>query len=140
MTNREIKFRAWNKEKKEMVTNFFVCGKAVVFYDKLYHIGEYGYNLKSYYDNVWEKQFVIMQYTGLKDKNGKEVYEGDILQDDEGDIAEVRWSDQKAAFVADLIGEKGKVYDEFSLEDFGGIIIGNIYENSELLPQPNQRT
>ncbi len=73
---------------------------------------------------------VLMQYTGLKDKNGKEIYEGDILKDEEG--AWVVFYDAKdASFALRPIEDKNDTLF-YTLEgDFE--IIGNIYENGELL-------
>lgn len=70
---------------------------------------------------------IIMQYTGLKDKNGKEIYEGDIV-DTENGIYEVLWYGEGACFRFHILGslESPLNYDDIK-------VIGNIYENPELL-------
>ena len=88
----------------------------------------------------------LMQYTGLKDKNGKEIYEGDIFQfgtkkdwiDGEGERGVVEWHEKLARFGLDfssIYGGEGYTGKNQHLVDFikGLKIIGNIYENPELL-------
>ena len=90
---------------------------------------------------------ILLQYTGLKDKNRKKIYEGDIVRWDDGSngaywrVAEVFYDDSLAMFsfrIIDCINcniEKGYVFaGNFMYRDGSQLeIIGNIYENPELL-------
>lgn len=119
---REIKFRAWCKRHKVMI----------------YHIGSINWNEQN---NIFVNQDakcagneILMQYTGLKDKNGKEIYEGDILLYDSGSKTSVFYNN--GAFVRSY-GNSNMylLYDSF-IEDgclYNYEVIGNIYENPELL-------
>jgi len=145
--NREIKFRAWDK------------GTSTMKYSKPYYDG-IGYcpeELKGEYcpaeliDNNGHQShisdvlmnsdlYIPMQYTGLKDRNGKEIYEGDI----------VRWSiwpeDSEETKVIDTVGfsngcfRSNKRYQLLCLiEPHRGVeVIGNIHENPELLNEISQ--
>lgn len=101
--NRPIKFRAWNNAEKKM-------------YPEVEDIRE-------------RYETYLMQYTGLKDKNGKEIYEGDIVNID-GLIVPVIW--YAGAWMVEYFTIPTKSYlshfDELDVE-----IIGNKYENTELL-------
>ena len=90
---------------------------------------------------VEEKDAVLMQFTGLKDKNGKEIYEGDVMQDKNvlmkgvDEFGEMVFKDGKFQLKIHMVGKDG--YNYFDLincwDDFE--IIGNIYENPELLKE-----
>lgn len=122
--NRKIKFRAWDESRKEMITNF---GRLEQSMPELLQNDEYGNIFCGHYeDNGDWIEPVLMQYTGLKDKNGKEIYEGDILgwEKFEGTKNQTRW-------IVQYNNERG--FKNWSSSDNDEIVIGNIYENPELL-------
>ena len=123
---REIKFRAWDKACKHMINP----GDKKHF--KLYLNGSMSI------EDCWATQdIILMQYTGLKDKNGKEIYEGDVVLfgDNvihEGTHGKVVW--HTTAFVYQFIDGQYKdkctdMVDSWRTYE----IIGNIYENPELI-------
>lgn len=83
-----------------------------------------------------KNQYPIMQFTGIKDENGKEIYEGDILLDDNGRILQVEWVNLRFRFKA--LRPTNFFYANEIMQWFmDGFkwpkVIGNIYENPELL-------
>jgi hypothetical protein len=122
--NREIKFRAWDKRGKKMQR----VG-SVHFYET--HIEVYCPDaLEQPYRNT---SIELMQYTGITDKNGKEIYEGDIVSGRFGINKFVIPSEMKMLHTGgesnmSCYGWNFKGYDNTQLE-----VIGNIYENPELM-------
>lgn len=118
MANRTIKFRAWDKTNNRFVfARLEKDGWHIV--DDIRNCGEL---------SDWE------QYTGLKDKNGKEIWEGDIVKFGAqlGSVAEVKWLIKNAGFlVKDKWGDWQWLYDVVASTNCE--IIGNIYENPDLL-------
>lgn len=118
---REIKFRAWDKSENQMSysdTEFF--DDMVAFRFK-----HWGIDVDTIDD------IELMQYTGLKDKNGKEIYEGDIVKG--GLIID----DDDYAFTDVVTFDDGRFQcvkcADFDLWHYELEVIGNIYENPELL-------
>ena len=135
MNNREIKFRIWHAPSKN-----FVFYKDEYFLDmdgKLWYIedGECR-SIK-----VSLKDYIIQQFTGLKDKNGKEIYEGDILSQavfpKETDMTEiVIFEDGRFCIKTNyknIFHRNNLDLDNQLVATFKFKIIGNIYENPNLI-------
>ena len=134
---RKIKFRAWHKKQSKMI--YDVQKTEMVHHAMSSWAGEPS-GLDHYFDEEW---YELMQYTGLKDKNGVEIYEGDILgypeSLDDKTLSEVRWAkaysgDQWCEFrIQDINGNN--IQDAQPHDYYGGIsqndyriVVGNIFE------------
>ena len=125
---REIKFRAWAEKKtKEYEWQVTYKGFMTEPFDFQDFDGDYFIP-----DSIYIEDMKIMQFTGLKDKNGKEIYEGDILYFKHNlyEITQtVRWgsADETEGEDKTCVGFVFPLVDIEKLE-----VIGNIYENPEL--------
>ena len=115
---REIKFRAWDKKTKNM---YQVKGIS------------FTWRWASWDTEVLQSQYKgfddieLMQFTGLRDKNGKEIWEGDILEyADKSGMGVVRFGEGAFYLETNLKNWRGDIYESEE-------VIGNIWENPELL-------
>lgn len=114
---REIKFRAWDRDSRKMKEG---CPVVSHFKNGCFGI-----------DGGDEHGFDLMQYTGLQDNNGKDIYEGDVVTT-EGDFGTEQYSDcRKITETVEYNGGAFYPICEQPPENF--IVIGNIYENPELI-------
>lgn len=132
---RELKFRIWDKQNKIFIYERDASHKrlAISLVGLVYHGG--------YDDVLTENDYVVQQYTGLKDCSGKDIYEGDIVSYEAGEpnrndgsfyksISEVKF--ENGAFWPRPIKEECEdSWYDYELKNI--CIIGNIFENPELL-------
>ena len=127
---REIKFRAWVKDRKaifEVILIDYVTKKVTYLLERVGHL----LSIRDAKFNDVE----LMQYTGLKDKNNKEIYEGDILFESFGERY-YKVVFENGSFRGEFKGD----FDEYSFDLIdvvaqGCKIVGNIYENPELIKE-----
>lgn len=130
---REIKFRAWTG--LNIIHDFLVARPQ--FADQLKIMTDKDFAKSQYSLNDW----VVMQFTGLRDGNGTEVYEGDLIKitslDKEypliDEIHEVRWPSYSVVLYPGDLQEDCDDMQYLTQGDYIYEVIGNIYENPELL-------
>lgn len=125
MNQREIKFRAWRIKEKKM----YEVGAINFKKNKIFCLLDNAVNYDGIYGLEVDKEIILMQFTGLKDRKGVEIYEGDIVVFYNPIIGEEYKDRFKHKTIVDMfnmkiIGEENQVRLE---------VIGNIYENKELL-------
>lgn len=128
---REIKFRAWDKDRKIMI-NDLSSRVHDTTYELIQSSDDGNFFCGNYMENGDWQEPILMQFTGLLDKNGKECYEGDILTNS---VAKWEVIFNTGCFCAKLIDKKAAASEvHLALRGVKNFeIIGNIYENPELL-------
>lgn len=150
--NREIKFRVWDRALNKMITKENVKGLLDTVntgdwdtdytysrdewypaYDILTIFDYFEYIQDRYIEDTSTKRFELMQYTGLHDKNGKEIYEGDIVEITRPCILEKG----EVKFINGCFAIKSKdtllMLYQCEINNFKLKVIGNIFDNPELL-------
>ena len=129
------KFRAWDTTNKEMFKDTFAItesGQVVVVDQSSVFVSP---------DYVFVDNLVIMQSTGLFDKNNKEIFEGDVLEiEDEGEVlgnAKLTWHNEQAVFMIEAISvdDIAPFHEILSDESYSYRVVGNVYENPEILEE-----
>ena len=150
---REIKFRAWDKKYNQMLyggENWkrypkwydvdFITNRGVVIWNKLETRLPFSEGGFEYQQIKINPDILIMEFTGLKDKNGNDIYEGDILNWGDNFPSVVEWNNEESAFL--LIERKPhkqtrvRYYPRkhtMTAYTNPSEILGNIYENPELV-------
>ena len=124
--NREIKFRVWDRKIKCWVNN-----------DDLLFLQSSNGNFECYRHKLDSPDdYIVQQYTGIKDFQGKEIYEGDIVEMDNS-LMVIEYSEEFGAFVAEVYKvdeeETEQSYHYYADEYRYCKVIGNIFENKELI-------
>lgn len=136
------KFRAWDKESKSMHQILEIIYSNDLSYISFITIG--GGNLIYGPKRRLGDDVIIMQSTGLKDKNGVEIFEGDVIGSQNKDRSnwyvshhKIVWHD--TGFVGKQICSRSFIgLEHWTRGENGYVVIGNIYENPELLDQSNE--
>ena len=139
--NREVKFRALSYDTPNLAFQYGQLVYDAIDQPRIVNTDSSGKGLTF----ALCKKGTEGQYTGLKDKNGKEIYEGDVIEDKDGNRAVVVWikewgmfgsmfADEFAAYKLEGVKELDEsMFWTFPIENSKVEVIGNIHENPELI-------
>lgn len=152
---RDLKFRVWDKENNKYFVPTYEAYEGNLEYLTLHPKGDLLMKTKnkSIHESCFPNRFIVQLYTGLKDKNDKEIYEGDILKrtvsvhvlgsgrppKDVDEYLKVEYKDEYAGFCIGethlfaYVGAKYDVHTGCRCTDVE--VVGNIYESPELLEE-----
>lgn len=122
-----LRFRVWDKKEKKFVdypVYFNLTNSEIV--TELW----YGYEIQVK-EPLQDSNYIVQQSTGLFDKNGKEIYEGDIIKNNYGELGHIKWS--RGGFVYHEDGANFYLFSIGAGQPFE--IVGNIYKHSHLLEE-----
>ena len=140
---RDIKFRAWDSFNNRMIQNDRILKICFVRSDHIPSLVVYSNrNIENHTeirenDKQYCNEFELMQYTGLKDKNGKDIYEGDILTSAFSKRI-VIFDENTCSFMLKDIDLRNELFSLTKEKSKNLEIIGNIYENKELIGEKEQ--
>lgn len=129
--DREIKFRGKSLKNKKWVYGDLmsnICGTRIVRYKET----DKGGTKRADWDYIDVDPNTVGQFTGLTDSASKETYEGDIVKDEIGEVYEICWYADLAAFMAEMIDNERA----FLITDIGAKnmkVVGNIHDNPDLI-------
>ena len=130
---RTIKFRGYGIVEKKWFYGNLVEGNAGRYITDAYY--EEGQGDMIRYDPIQTK--TIGQFTGLLDKNGKEIYEGDVIQGGRNNGLLIKYDENEASYFAYILPisefpRKRRVYQNW-INKYNKVVIGNIHDNPELM-------
>ena len=127
------KFRAWDKFDK------VIRDVTLLDYNQFF----VGYSYPVFMKSTMHME--LMRSTGLHDKNGQEIFEGDVLEiEDEGEVlgnAKLTWNNEQAVFMIEAINvdDIAPFYEILSDESYSYRVVGNVYDNPELLEVKDEK-
>ena len=145
--NREIKFRAWNTELNNMVYPTIDFGRElypITYQRRTKTVLEDGEDTEIVFELVsvdyilQSSDYEVMQYTGIEDKNGNEIYEGDIISFEDDPAHVVKWNKDFCCWTCwedEKLNDDGEVFDWSQMKKRNSkhyLIHGNIYQNPNL--------
>lgn len=133
---REIKFRVWDIANKRMVFDPYKFRLNAYSDENRINRMEYiFYETAQDVEDGVDRPCELMQFTGRKDKNGKEIYEGDVVETKFGPRT-VYWGEKYAAFLYDQPVMTANFEQPFFLFNLETVVLGNRFEHPELLTSP----